>query len=543
MIKQDNIGIVVSGTFNQGINIKLNSQSDMESVTIGSHIVIDTKQNRFICEVADIKLTSTDQRIEQLPIHMHNETIFNSLRDNAAYGIIEVIPRLLLKKDSPLGKDEEPEELPGANTIPPHFSPVFKPTEADYNQIFHTKDGVGFNVGSPMDLNTQINLDMELLVRRSSAIFGKSGSGKSFLTRILLAGMIQKSNTASLVFDYAGEYGYESASENGSTVKGLAQLFSQKVYNYTINESKAKNKKFGAVYLSIPRSQITATDIVTSAAELDLNANQVEGIHQIYDQFRYVKGGDWINHFLRLENDADEMNTFKNSTYTADATIEAIKRRFARIARLQFLTSGNTETNVIEELIEKLKLGNTVILDFPKDQLSYILLANMLTRRIHREWQKMKDDYVDSINTDNPKKDPVSLVICIEEAHNFLNKDVSNRTIFGKIAREARKYNVTLMVVDQRPSGIDDEIISQIENKFICKLDNSKDIDAIFTGIHQSASLKTSLRSIQSNQHALAFGEAIPMPIIFKVRNYGQTFYKEIGADDEPLFSPEDAGI
>jgi DNA helicase HerA-like ATPase len=543
LIKQDNIGIVVSGTFNQGINIKLNSQSDMESVTIGSHIVIDTKQNRFMCEVADIKLTSTDQRIEQLPIHMHNETIFNSLRDNAAYGIIEVIPRLLLKKDSPLGKDEEPEELPGANTIPPHFSPVFKPTEADYNQIFHTKDGVGFNVGSPMDLNTQINLDMELLVRRSSAIFGKSGSGKSFLTRILLAGMIQKSNTASLVFDYAGEYGYESASENGSTVKGLAQLFSQKVYNYTINESKAKNKKFGAVYLSIPRSQITATDIVTSAAELDLNANQVEGIHQIYDQFRYENGGDWINHFLRLQNETEEMIAFKNSTYTADATIEAIKRRFARIARLQFLTSGDTETNVIEELIEKLKLGNTVILDFPKDQLSYILLANMLTRRIHREWQKMKDDYVDSINTDNPKKDPVSLVICIEEAHNFLNKDVSNRTIFGKIAREARKYNVTLMVVDQRPSGIDDEIISQIENKFICKLDNSKDIDAIFTGIHQSASLKTSLRSIQSNQHALAFGEAIPMPIIFKVRNYGQTFYKEIGADDEPLFSPEDAGI
>ena len=33
------------------------------------------------------------------------------------------------------------------------------------------------------------------------------------------------------------------------------------------------------------------------------------------------------------------------------------------------------------------------------------------------------------------------------------------------------------------------------------------------------------------------------MQIIFKVRNYGQTFYKEIGAGEEPLFSPEDAGI
>ena len=142
MNKKENIGIVVSGTFNQGINIKLNSQNDMESVAIGSHIVIDTNKNRFMCEVADIKLTSTDQKIEQLPIHMHNETIFNSLRDNAAYGIIEVIPRLLLKKDVPLGVDSEPEELPGANTIPPHFSPVYKPTEADYNQIFYAKEGV-----------------------------------------------------------------------------------------------------------------------------------------------------------------------------------------------------------------------------------------------------------------------------------------------------------------------------------------------------------------------------------------------------------------
>ena len=543
MSTKKNIGIVVSGTFNQGINIKLNSQNDMESVAIGSHIVIDTNNNRFMCEVADIKLTSTDQKIEQLPIHMHNETIFNSLRDNAAYGMIEVIPRLLLKKDVPLGVDSEPEELPGANTIPPHFSPVYKPTEADFNQIFYTKDGVGFNVGSPMDLDTQINLDMEMLVRRSSAIFGKSGSGKSFLTRILLSGMIQKSKTASLVFDYAGEYGYESASENGTTVKGLAQLFGQKVFNYTINESKAKNKKFGAVYLSIPRSQLTATDIVTSATELDLNTNQIEGIYQIYDQFRYENNGDWIDHFQQLENDSNEMEALKQTSHIADATIDAIKRRFARITRLQFLTPGKTETNVIQSLIEQLRLGNTVILDFPKDQLSYILLANMLTRRIHREWQKMKDNYVDSINTDNPSDDPVSLVICIEEAHNFLNKEVSNRTIFGKIAREARKYNVTLMVVDQRPSGIDDEIISQIENKFICKLDNSKDIDAIFTGIHQSASLRTSLRSITSNQHALAFGDAIPMPIIFKVRNYGQTFYKEIGSGEEPLFTAEDAGI
>ena len=85
MNKKENIGIVVSGTFNQGINIKLNSQNDMESVAIGSHIVIDTNKNRFMCEVADIKLTSTDQKIEQLPIHMHNENT-DTVKEKSVFG-------------------------------------------------------------------------------------------------------------------------------------------------------------------------------------------------------------------------------------------------------------------------------------------------------------------------------------------------------------------------------------------------------------------------------------------------------------------------
>ena len=141
-----------------------------------------------------------------------------------------------------------------------------------------------------------------------------------------------------------------------------------------------------------------------------------------------------------------------------------------------------------------MKNGLTVILDFPRDELSYILIANMLTRRIHSQWRYEKENYT----RDRDKyKDPVPLVITIEEAHNFLNKDVSNRTTFGTIAREARKYNVTLMVVDQRPSGIDDEIMSQIENKFICKLDDPRDIASVFDGVPHGNRMKTSLRSIE----------------------------------------------
>jgi DNA helicase HerA-like ATPase len=68
------------------------------------------------------------------------------------------------------------------------------------------------------------------------------------------------------------------------------------------------------------------------------------------------------------------------------------------------------------------------------------------------------------------------LLITIEEAHKFLNPIAARQTIFGIIAREMRKYYVSLLVVDQRPSGIDEEIISQIGTKIIAQLNDEKDI-------------------------------------------------------------------
>jgi len=56
------------------------------------------------------------------------------------------------------------------------------------------------------------------------------------------------------------------------------------------------------------------------------------------------------------------------------------------------------------------------------------------------------------------------------------------QTIFGTIAREMRKYFVTLLVVDQRPSGIDNEVMSQIGTALLLYW-MMKRHWAIFTGV------------------------------------------------------------
>ena len=86
-------------------------------------------------------------------------------------------------------------------------------------------------------METKICLDLVELVKRSNGIFGKSGTGKTFLTRMLLIGMLQKSAAVNLVFDMHNEYGWEGGSESsGHKVKALKQLFPDRVAVFTLDE-------------------------------------------------------------------------------------------------------------------------------------------------------------------------------------------------------------------------------------------------------------------------------------------------------------------
>ncbi|MEE9261431.1 MAG: ATP-binding protein, partial [Dehalococcoidia bacterium] len=106
-------------------------------------------------------------------------------------------------------------------------------------------------------------------------------------------------------------------------------------------------------------------------------------------------------------------------------------------------------------------------------------------------------------------------------AHRFLNPAVASQTIFGNIAREMRKYNVTLMVIDQRPSAIDSEVMSQIGTRVTCLLDNERDIDAILSGTPGSRELRSVLARLDPKQQALIFGHAVPLPVVVRTREYG----------------------
>ncbi len=418
-------------------------------------------------------------------------------------------------------------ELLPVKTIPSHFSQVYDASERDFRAVFGWEDDPhrrNFAIGQPLDMDVPICIDLDRFVERSNGVFGKSGTGKSFLTRLLLSGIIRKQAAVNLIFDMHSEYGWEAVCEGKqfSTVKGLRQLFPGQVQIYTLDPGSTKRRGVqDAQELYLSYDQIEVEDIMLVRNELNLSEASLENAIILRNEF----GKPWISQLLSMTN--EEIQLFCEEKRGSKSSIMALQRKLNRLDDLKYMRSACPH-NYINQILESLDAGKNVVIEFgsQSDMLSYMLATNLISRRIHQSYVRKAEQF---LQTKNPSQRPRPLVITIEEAHRFLDPATVRQTIFGTIAREMRKYFVTLLVVDQRPSGIDNEVMSQIGTRITALLNDEKDIDAIFTGVSGGQSLRSVLAKLDSKQQALILGHAVPMPVVIRTRPYDQTFYAQIG--------------
>ena len=87
------------------------------------------------------------------------------------------------------------------------------------------------------------------------------------------------------------------------------------------------------------------------------------------------------------------------------------------------------------------------------------------------------------------------------------------RQAISRIAKEGRKYGVSLGIITQRPGELDQTILSQCSTLFAMRLANDRDQEIIRSAIPNSSISTTSFLSSIGNGEAIAFGEAIAVPM------------------------------
>jgi len=511
--KRIEIGKIVGGSLGEGLIVRINDFADLEEIKSGKFVIVCGQKNTLFSLITDIQLEVTDGQIMKLPPPDAHSILHKILQIKDIFALIRLKPMIAL--------DEKNNILP-VKTIACHFSSVTHATAEDVSNVFGSeeKNNKYFNIGCPLDMNAPVCIDLEKITERSNGIFGKTGTGKTFVTRLLLAGLVGNKKAVNLIFDMHSEYGLQARKEGSSHfVKGLKTLFPSSVVICSLDATSTRRRGTNPdITLTLSYEDIHVEDILSLQEELNLHATACEAAYLLSAKFKE----QWL---LELLNNGDKLKDFAFLIGAHPESLAALYRKLKRLEYLPFFKPKNSGNSAINQILDYLARDISVIIEFGNftSTFVYLLIANIITRRIHAAYIEKTELFLGS---QDPAQEPKKLLITIEEAHKFLNPQAAKQTIFGIIAREMRKYYVSLLIVDQRPSSIDQDVLSQIGTKLVAQLNDDKDIAAVLTGVSNAAQLKTVLASLDTKQQLLILGHATPMPIVVQTRPYDEKLYE-----------------
>src|SRR5512141_3292903 len=312
-IERTKIGYLVGGGLKESFRVRLTVSP--QEIQEGAFVVIQSGDWNYYGIVTDIQLGATDQRFadEQSEIR-YPPNIAKALYGQTLYANLEVLPNLMLEigpePGSPDFQDwqgminaglKEPPRLLPVKNVPPHHAQVYLADQGDIAEIFGDPARTGnFTIGYTREQNHPVCIDLEKFVQRSSGVFGAPGTGKSFLTRVVLAGLINYNKASVFVLDMHNEYGFDDvASDTKKAVTGLKTKFGSKLRVVGLGSGSTIRGRTPDFNLEISTKDISTSDIETLMLELNLRETTPTTLNALYTSFRE----EWFARFKAMNRE------------------------------------------------------------------------------------------------------------------------------------------------------------------------------------------------------------------------------------------------
>ncbi|WP_281847635.1 ATP-binding protein [Olleya namhaensis] len=373
------------------------------------------------------------------------------------------------------------------------------------------------------------------------AVIGSTGSGKSHtVTKIIQQAVEQKNGDFSLnnshiiIFDIHSEYKSAFPKANNLGIDELVLpywlLTSEELEELFIDtESNDHNQRnvFKEAVISDRKDKFSGAEAdkhkihYDSPLLFDINEvlkfaisknEEIIDTGEVYasgvkkGQPKTTKGslnGDLTNFISRLENKLNDK-------------------------RFDFLLGDKSKQITFEDTIKQLigqncePKSNVTILDLSGVPFEVLSITVSLISRIIFEYGyyykkiRTKKDPNEKVNNDTP------FLLVYEEAHKYVPKSDlvkyrASKNSIERIAKEGRKYGVTLLLASQRPSELSETIFSQCNNFVAMRLTNPVDQNYVKRLLPDTlGNLTDKLPSLQAGE-GLLIGEAVILPSIIKV--------------------------
>ncbi|MDL0136859.1 ATP-binding protein [Halobacterium salinarum] len=339
-----------------------------------------------------------------------------------------------------------------------------------------------------------IHIPIDEFAATHLAILASTGSGKSYTAGVLMEEMMMADSRASLlVFDPHGEY------DTLGEMRGNDRFAGDDGYQPEVTYFDPEN-------LRIRISELSVGDVMSILDNLsDRMQERLDG------GWRAMQRRD-----SRTWGIDDLMDEMRRQYDEDDSSVGALEWRLRRsIQRNDLFT---TDANVaLDELVAP---GRCTVLQM--DTLSrrdQQMIATVLLRRLYEARLAAVRDRGDDPNYDGEIIEH-PLFSLFEEGHRFApaTGEAPSLGIMRTITSEGRKFGFGLGIISQRPSKIDQDVLSQCGTQVTMQIQNPTDQDAIKNSVEAAGEdVLRELPGLTPGQ-AVVSGDAMNTPVLIHVR-------------------------
>lgn len=430
-------------------------------------------------------------------------------------------------------------------------------TEDDLGRIYGVEDAGQIVIGRLAGAESiPVRIDLDRLVTRHSAVLGSTGSGKSTTVTSLLHAIchsgkgVPLSNARILLLDIHGEYG--DALKSIATVfrvnptEGEEPLF---VPYWALDTSQLLDFLMGglteAAYTGIvDRIQEAKLAVADGVPGVDVNALTANtplpfSLKKLWFDLVVPEYKTWADKDLKIpavkDNDEGDADTLRMPKFLPPGPSAAlphmnrvgvlnIRRQLTQMRSKMLdrqydfmLRPGGWEPNLegklekdIPELLASWFGHEKPITVLDLSGIPSGVLVHLIGSILNITYEAM---FWGRALPEGGRSRP-SLIV-MEEAHRYLGKDADNpaREMVQRIVKEGRKFGVGAMIVSQRPSEIDETILSQCGSLITLRLSNAGDQGKVKAALPDSLSGLVDTLPVLRTGEAIIMGEAAKLPI------------------------------
>ena len=406
-----------------------------------------------------------------------------------------------------------------------------------FMQTISTKENyeIPLSIGKySIDENAEAFLDGDKLFQRHAVIVGSTGSGKSWCVAKIIEQIAKLPMANSILFDIHGEYSGENfkadgiqhfrianpsdLGEKGNLTKGVLMLpYWLLTYEEMLamlldrSDSNAPNQAmlFSKTVFSEKQEYLDEVKDTTFKDSITIDSPIPYKIENVLQKLK------WLDEEMVTGSRGDKQGPFFGKLTRFIQRLEA-KKDDKRIGFLFQVSDDELQLEWLNEFCSALMLGSEVnrkkagvkIIDFsevPSDVLP--LVIGLVARIIFtvQQWTTKENQH------------PICL-LC-DEAHLYIpertNQDAASELSlksFERIAKEGRKYGVSLVVISQRPAEVNRTVLSQCNNFISLRLSNAEDQTVIKRLLPDNLAGLTEVLPILDIGEALVVGDASLLP-------------------------------